>query len=90
MMEIFPASKKTQISTSAAYCNGLHPVFTSQTVASRAGVLAGKYDRAMCSVTSLPSVSVAVDCKVSQALIPLDTELSCTIATAQGSTESDT
>ena len=79
MMGIFPASKKTQISTSAAYCNGLHPVFTSQTVASRAGVLAGKYDRAMCSVTSLPTVSVAVDCNVSS-----------TIATAPSSTESDT
>ena len=43
-------------------------VFTSQTVVSRAGVFAGK---AMCSVTSLPKASVAINCKVSQACLPL-------------------
>ena len=62
----------------------LHPVFTLQTAVSRAGVLAGKFDRAMFFLKSLPTVSVAVDCKVS-----LSTELVYKKDTAQGSTESD-
>ena len=51
--------------------------------------MAGKYDSATCSVKSLCTVPVAMDCKVSKNLIPLEIEISSTNATVPVSTGID-